>query len=153
VENNERIKDLILNGEFDEIKGLLNMSDTDRLEGMLMALAYEDTGNITPYFFINNLILEDESAELHAIASALMSGPFCWMKGAYRLGMEHMKKAIELDTENPSYKQGILLFNIIPERLLSDNEALKYAKQIIAINPEDVTAIETIKDINRARNR
>lgn len=61
------------------------------------------------------MILENDNAKLHEIASSLLSFPYAWISGAYSVAFNHMKKAMILDSENIYYKELILFYHDIPD--------------------------------------
>lgn len=85
--------------------------------------------------FFLYLILENENAKLHEIASALLSFPYAWISRGYSVALNHLRKAIVLSPENMYYKELILFYHDIPDHLLSKEDAIKYAKQVLEVNP------------------
>ncbi|MGE7921126.1 hypothetical protein ACQKM9_19620 [Viridibacillus sp. NPDC093762] len=117
-----RLENLILTLEFTEAKSIINSLTEKEIEDELLEVAF-NTQSIVTYSFILNLIIENETASLHYIASVLLSQPLCHIDGAYQSAFFHAKKAIELDEDNIGLYEYILFFNIIPGKLLTDQEA------------------------------
>ncbi|MFJ8261013.1 hypothetical protein ACIQ4I_03495 [Rummeliibacillus sp. NPDC094406] len=49
--------------------------------------------------------------------------PLCHIEGAYQSAFYHAKKAIEIDENDVSLYEYLLFFNIIPDALLTNQEA------------------------------
>ena len=110
-----------------------------------MIIAY-DTESISTYLFILDMLFENESAELHSIASGLLANVFTYVQGAYYLAYDHMLKASHLEPDNYEYLGGLLLFYYVPEKILEKDDALIIAKKILSINPESVVSKEIINE-------
>ena len=119
------INQLITSGKFHEafdlIKGRNITSVAEELKDE--AIGSED---ISYYAFINYLNKDGDNAELHFICSLIASVGINHYKGGYATAFYHITRAIELEPNNTSYKQYALLFNDIPDKLLSDALAKKY---------------------------
>ena len=128
-----KFNDAILQGDFVKAKELASYMDTDTLGDTLFLLAY-DHENIATYGFISYLLLEEETSELHYIASYLFSMAFNHLEGAYQTSFHHAKKAVVLSPNNMSYKEYLLFFNDIPDKLLGNEEAFEIAKKFLKTN-------------------
>jgi tetratricopeptide (TPR) repeat protein len=106
---------------------------------------YKYEKEVVFYFFLEDWIFEEESAELHSTAAVMMSFGLNWMPGAYNVALRHLQRALELDPDNVSYKDLMLLFYEIPERLLTLEQAAKFAKDIIKEKPENLSAQRVLK--------
>jgi len=111
----------------------------EKLENDLVEIVYE-TENMGVYFFVLDLIANEECAELHSIAFSLLCNVFNCIEGAYYLAYNHMKRAVEMDKDNYEYKEGLLLFYHVPEKILDKNEAMKIANEILLIALENPVA-------------
>lgn len=133
----DELKALLDDGQFKEAKELIKVKKitVQELGWILLEMGSDNDNSLTPYLFVSFLLLIQESAELHALASDLMSLPYAWMSGAYSVGLVHMEKAIKLSPNDMSYKQAILLFYDIPEQLLSEDKAREYAKEVLEKDP------------------
>jgi len=132
-------KKFLFTGKFEELRTTTNEIDYKILKNLLTEIAY-DNNNIAVYSFINYLILKKENAELHSIASDILVQPFGFFKNTYGAALYHAKRAIELAPNNLDYKQQILFFHDIPDRLLSTEEAIIIAKEIIKKRPDSIVA-------------
>lgn len=142
--NVEKLKKAILDGNFLIAKEYVDDENYDSLENLLMDMAGIDSDNLSPYFFVLYLILENENAKLHEIASALLSFPYAWISGGYSVALKHLRKAMAFSPENMYYKELILFYHDIPDRLLSKEDAIKYAKQVLEVNPSVKVAQDII---------
>ena len=145
----KRFKEAILDGDFLKAKEYIDIKDYEHLETLLMDMGGIDSDNLSPYFFVLYLILENDNAKLHEIASALLSFPYAWISGGYSVAFNHLKKAMVLDPENIYYKELILFYHDIPDRLLSKEEAINYAKQVLQVNPSLKEAQDIIRRYNK----
>lgn len=84
--------------------------------------------------------MENETPAKHEIAALLMSGPLCFYKDAYSVGLFHARKLLALDPNNYKNKEFLLLFHDIPERLIQKEEAIKLAQDILEIEPSNFVA-------------
>lgn len=110
----------------------------EEIQDILLEVSFK-TQSIVPYVVVLKLLIENESASLHAFASTLLSNPLCWMEGAYYAGFYHQKKAIELEQQNIKFKEYLLTYNSLPDRILSDEDALQIRKQILEVEPMNKT--------------
>ncbi|HDK7166230.1 TPA: hypothetical protein PTV44_000033 [Clostridium botulinum] len=140
---NEEINKMILDGKFDEAQKILNFFDAEYVRELLIELCYE-TENIIVYSFVCNMLCKKETRELHYIASELLSMPLCHVTGAYNSALFHARRAIELDPNDISYKEYILLFYNLPEKLITESEAKKFAQQVIEKMPDSKVALEIL---------
>lgn len=60
-----------------------------------------------------------------------------------------MSEAVKLEPENMDYKEGLLLFYAIPDKILDVDRAKKIAKEILDVDANNKTAINTLKSINK----
>lgn len=144
----EELKKYILDGEFEVCKKICNNITYQQLEDNIMLIALE-TDNISTYFFILHMLFEKESAELHSLASSLLSGVFTYIPGVYYNAYSHMLKAVQLSPNNYEYMEGLLLFYHIPDKIIDKNTALRIANEILNINPKSESAKSIIVDIQK----
>lgn len=133
---------LLSEGKIDDAGILIKNIDGELLNEEVQDILLEVSFNkqsIVPYTVVLKLLLEDESANLHAFASTLLSNPLCWIQGAYYAGFYHQKKAIELEPQNIAFKEYLLSYNSLPDEILSDEEALEIRKQILKVDPDNKT--------------
>lgn len=94
------------------------------------------------------LIYEHENAFWNSVASTLLSQAFCYIPGAYRMAFKHMEKAMLLEPTDVNYKEGILFFYVIPDKLLEFEKAKIISEEILSIDPNNATAKKIINTIN-----
>ncbi|WP_342601071.1 hypothetical protein MHB48_08740 [Psychrobacillus sp. FSL H8-0483] len=140
-----KFNDAILLGDFVKAKELASQMDMDSLRETLFLLAY-DNENIATYGFISYLLLEEETSEFHYIASYLFSMALNHLEGAYQTAFHHAKKATDLSPNDMSYKEYILFFNAIPDKLLGNEEALGIANEILKNEPNNKVALSVISE-------
>ncbi|MFM1655114.1 hypothetical protein ACI7RC_23915 [Brevibacillus sp. B_LB10_24] len=134
------IKEAILKGDLLTAKEQVAAIDFSVLSDLLHELAYE-TGDLVCYTFVNFLIYsQGESSDLHHLASSLLSHPLCYIEGAYRSALLHSRRALELSPEDVGLKEYLLLFHIIPEELVSKEEAIEIANMVLQIDPKSQVA-------------
>lgn len=140
-----QIKEYIIAGKFIEARKIAKKIDLTTLGSELLNLAY-DTENVAFYFFLLDWLFDEESAELQQITSTLLSSGLAWLAGSYKLSMNHLKRAIQLDPDKVEYKLSMLSFYEIPERLLSLAEAKKFAAQILEVYPDNARALQILEE-------
>ena len=149
MEKYEKLQKEILNGEFKQAKKIIrNISEPD-FEQFMMSQPYDTEREIAFYFFVEDLLGQKEEARLHNLASSIMGFGLNWLPGAYNVSMRHLQKAIQLAPENLNYKQGMILYHNIPDRLLSKEDAIKYAKQVLEVDPSVKIAQDIIDRYNK----
>jgi len=135
----EKLKKHIIDGDFNLTRLLYDNKDYEVLEHDIHVIAY-DTENVATYFFILDLIFHKNQAQLHYIACSLLSNPLVYIPEAYYLAYNHILQAIELDSDNLKYKENLLLFYSIPDKILKREEAVEVANSILKIDPENKAA-------------
>ncbi|MGJ0909514.1 hypothetical protein [Clostridium botulinum] len=117
-----KLKELILKGEFMKVKSIIHNVTKDELEAVLFEIGCDEE-SICAYSFMCFLMLEDESVEYHCLTSGLLNIAFPYLPGAYETSLYHIRRAIQLDPEDMELKRTLLFFNEIPEKLVGDKEA------------------------------
>jgi tetratricopeptide (TPR) repeat protein len=135
----DKLKNLILTGDFQSAKILTKNMDSNRFGDLILKIAF-DEGNLCSYTFISYLLLEEESSELHYLASEVLALAFCHLEGAYASALYHARRAATLSPEDVSYLEYLLFFHEIPEKLIDKEEAIQIAKKIIESDPENLAA-------------
>lgn len=117
---------------------------------LVIGLSFE-TESVAIYTFICFLLIEQESAYLHQLAAVLISQGLSHVEGAYSSGLFHARRAVELSPNTISYKEYMLLFNTIPDKLLNNTEAKLIAEKILMQDPINITALRTLDEIARSK--
>lgn len=138
--DSEKFKSLVINGQFDAINLMIAQYGFIKMRDDLFELAY-DTGSIAPYTFALDLVIKENKAENHMLASEILTLPLCHLTDAYRMGFFHARKALEMEPQNINYIEYLLFFHEIPDRLLSEEEAIIIAKEILLVDPENIAAL------------
>ncbi|KQL42351.1 hypothetical protein AN960_03695 [Bacillus sp. FJAT-25509] len=139
-------KDAILSGDFNRARELSSNMDGESLLEALFLIAYEEE-SIAPYGFANFQLLEEETSENHYVISFILSMALNYLGGAYQISFHHAKKAIELSPYDISYKEYLLYFNALPEKLLKNEEAIEVANLILVKDPTNTTALKVINEL------
>lgn len=146
-----KIKKLVLNGYFDQAKIIFNSYDSNYIRKLLLKLCYE-TENIIIYTFLNSMLFDKEKAELHYLAAELLSMPLCHINGAYESALFHARKAIELDPDDISYKEYILFFHRLPNTIISDEEVITFATEVLSEIPDSKVALDILNDMKKNKD-
>ena len=85
------------------------------------------------------------------IVIMLLLHPLCYLEGAYSVAFFHVKEEVRLN-RNEHTLTSLLFFYDIPEKLLSKNEAIEIAKEIILMNPNNSTALAILNSQNENLN-
>jgi len=142
-----RIEKLILQADFAKAEKLIKKIDIKDWSGFLSGVAQE-SGSINPYGFIGYLLQKKEIGIYHFIATLVLSQGLVHLPYVFELALFHQRKAIELDPKEIGYQEYLLYFNEIPERVLSDKEALNIAREILQVDSKNEVALRTLKRIN-----
>jgi len=136
----EKIKKLLEDNDFDQLEYLLNNTDLEVWDNVLIDLTFDDKTLIS-YSLICMMLVRRESPKLHSLASALLSHSLCHIQGAYASALYHIRKAIELDSHDIGLKEALLFFHEIPDKLVSDSEAKKLIDEILKEKPSSKCAL------------
>ena len=96
--------------------------------------------------FITYLLMNDNSCFHHELAAnALIQ--MCWLEGAYSLAYYHASEMVRIQPDVKN-KEFMLFFNEIPEKPMSDDLALKLAKEILEIDSSCSIAKEIVEKLS-----
>ncbi|MEF2245385.1 hypothetical protein V1L65_10555 [Paenibacillus sp. IITD108] len=135
------IINFITQGRYSAASKLINNYDPIELESLVLEISYE-MSNIVVYSFICKLIAEKESVDLHSLAATVMINPLSFIEGAYETSLYHVRRAIELDSSDVSLKEMIILLHLIPDEVVSKDEAIRAATEILTIDPNNKVALD-----------
>lgn len=119
----------------------------------LCELAYggPDSLGIAVYGLVSYMIRQDgESADLHEFAFAILVNSLCSVPGAYSLGLHHALQAVALQPSDVSRIELVLYFFEVPDRPLSNQDAERYARDALKLDPNNEVALEVLSKIRRA---
>ncbi|CAG9622311.1 hypothetical protein [Sutcliffiella rhizosphaerae] len=141
------LESLIITGRFSEAKDIFhNMTEEESFD-KLVEFTF-DTLSITNYSFVVSLLSENENEQLHDLAYLLLSQPLCHIEGAYQSALHHAKKAAELtDYQDVGFMENLLFLHSVPDKVLRDAEAKEIATKILAIDPKNQVAKQTMKEL------
>lgn len=148
---NNELRKRIIDGNFKSARRLAEILDRDQLEEFIISQPYDKNEYIIFYFFLEDWALEVEDDKLFVIISTLMASCLNWMPGAYNVALRYLKMAIKMNPNDVYYKQFMLLFYEIPERLITLEEAVGYAKEVLEVLPNDKASLRIIKRIEKRK--
>lgn len=125
----EDVKKLILRGEFLKAHKYVYTFDQQTLELLLIKIGTEKK-SFCAYTFIYSLLLKKESIELHRLAIHILTQIFPTITGSFVSALHHARRLVELAPDNEDFLKNLLLFNKIPEKLISDQEAEEIRKHL-----------------------
>lgn len=125
--------DLLKTGKVDEVKAILDTEDVVPKE---VEWWVYDTSNITLYTVAASMLMDEQTAEMHHLASYLMAMPLCAYNGSFSLGLFHARRSLELDPGEIEYKRYWISFHDIAEQLVKKDEAIKIAREVLQEDPE-----------------
>lgn len=148
---NNELKNRIIRGEFFEARKLAQKLKYDELRKFILSQECNEYKDVVFYFFLEEWAIDSQDDKLFELTSILMSFSLNWIPGAYNVALKHLQKAIEIQPENTDYKSEMLLFHEIPERLITLEEAGKYAQEVLEVYPDDKFAQRIMKRIENKK--
>lgn len=145
----KKLKEEIIKGEFREARKIANKLNDHDLEEFFLWQDYDKVEDIVFYLFLEDWALEVKDDKLLYLLSTLMASGLNWMPGAYYVALRHLKIAIEINSEDIYYKQFMLLFYEIPERLITLEEAEQYAREVLEVLPNDKASLKIIERLEK----
>lgn len=139
----EELKKLIILGKIKEAKDIFKIIDYYEARDVILSIGYE-TESIIIYSFVCSMLNEGESAKLHYLASEILVNPLCFLSGAYNAALYHARRAVELEPDDISFKEYLLLFYNIPEKLIDKEEAIEISREVIKKNQNSKVALEIL---------
>jgi hypothetical protein len=136
-------------GSYTEAKKMIAALSIQELTQFLIDLAI-DTESIALYTFVCFLLLEEESADLHYCAAGLLTNIFCTINGAYSAALCHARRAAEMLPHDLSCKVELLQYFGLPDHVMEKAEAKMLAHEILAIDSTNITALNTLKIIEKS---
>ena len=134
-----RLRDRILRGQFDEGLELTANAPLDDLRDALVGLAFE-TESLACYAFCVAMA-ERDGARGHGLASdVLATSSLCRLPGAYQAAFFHAKRAVKLAPSDVGYREFLLFFHGHPEQVLSRDEAVAIARDLLELDPDNEAA-------------
>ncbi|MBQ6459758.1 MAG: hypothetical protein IJJ35_09180, partial [Exiguobacterium sp.] len=101
--------------------------------------------NLSNYSVLVYLLLDTEDDKLHDLAFQVQSQPLCHIEGAYTSSLYHAQRAVDLtDAADVKRLENLLFLNIVPEKIVSDEQAKSIAKKILVLDPTNEVAKDTL---------
>ncbi len=145
----KKLENLILAFKFIDAEELYHTNDLQHFHDELISSAYEN-GNMINYTFLHYLLMKEESAELHNLVFSLFVNALTHIEGAYHCALYHAQRAVELTNEQDTFSLEHLLFlNIVPDKLVSDEQAIEICHKILALDPSNKTAKSSLNKLQR----
>lgn len=145
----KKLENLILAFKFIDAEELYHTNDLQHFHDELISSAYEN-GNMINYTFLHYLLMKEESAELHNLVFSLFVNALTHIEGAYHCALYHVQRAVELTNEQDTFSLEHLLFlNIVPDKLVSDEQAIEICHKILALDPSNKTAKSSLNELQR----
>ncbi|MGE4258626.1 MAG: hypothetical protein AB7F19_04640 [Candidatus Babeliales bacterium] len=126
--------------KFEEVRELVKDISLDQLFTMMTIISQQEQ-TLTLYGYVVNLLLHQEIGVTHQLASRVLVELLNTIEGVYVSAYWHAKRAVELAPQEIEYKLWLLKFKTLPGDLLSNDEAVKLAHNIIDIDPDNVEAL------------
>jgi len=120
---------LILEGDFQEAKEHVRGMDEDTVRSILYKVGYDEK-SFCAYTFVVSLLLDEETPDLHYLASELLNICFCHYEGGYESSLYHARKAVELAPNDVELLEYLLLFRDLPGRYIGQEEANEIREKI-----------------------
>jgi|688.fasta_scaffold237587_2 hypothetical protein len=120
----------------------------ESIEKPVLRHAY-DKNDIRSYTLVTQLMLRDNRWEWQYLASMLLSQALSHLPGAYFSAYLHAEEACKLAPNNSSLKEYLLFFYIVPDRPMPDERAARIARELLASDPTNKAAIDTIKTFEK----
>lgn len=134
----QRFLECMKNAEFEEAARLLNKANNVQIKETLLTIAYKSESIVVVGFSSYMFYISNDYFWYDCIISLLLN-PLCFLEGAYSLAYHYAKLVLEHERSEENLVQ-VLFFNGIPEKLLTDADAIKIAKEVIALNPNNEVA-------------
>ncbi|TMU87164.1 hypothetical protein FGG79_03245 [Bacillus sp. BHET2] len=135
-----QLKEYILKGQFEKAKVSTKELSYSELDAELMDIAFNDS-SIANYSYIMSLLVEKENVELHEMAFRLMVNPLSYLDGAYYAALYHARRCVELtDRQEVGYLSNLLFLHMIPNQVVSEEEAYETAKRMLSLEPNHIQA-------------
>jgi len=144
----QKIKDLILDGNFLEANQFLDKIDLDKLASILLDIGYEEE-SICAYSFVCFLMLKKETKEYHSLASDILIHAFPHLIGGYKTALYHLRQAIKIDPNDIDLEEMLIFFHNVPEKLVSLEEAIKTASRVLEKKPDSNPAKRILLDYKK----
>lgn len=124
-----RLRKHIAEMDFEKAAKLFLELTKEEQSNMILSAGF-DTFHLTIYAFMNYLLQQHESSEIHDLTSSLMLHPLCHLEGACVIALFHAKKAVELDPDNIEWYINLLMFEKHPDAWFAQTEVEEVYRRI-----------------------
>ncbi|ETI96750.1 MAG: hypothetical protein Q606_CBAC00026G0001 [Intestinibacter bartlettii DORA_8_9] len=144
----EEISNYLTYAEYDKIIEIYKKIGREKLANVLGIIAFDDE-DISAYFFMLYMVKYDEKNREFWMSKAatIINTAFCWIEGAASIDFFLRKQLLK---EEYSVDNLLVLtnFNGMPDFLLSDEECIKIAKEVLKLDPNNERAKEILEEFN-----
>ena len=145
----KNLEHLILSGNFKDAEELYRKCDFQQFNDELLFRTY-DNRNILYYTFLHYLLMKEESVDLHNLEYSLFICSLTPIEGAYHCALFHAERLVALTHEqDPDTLEHLLFLNEVPDKLVSNEKALETCHKILALDPANKYAKETLKKLTK----
>jgi hypothetical protein len=134
--------DLINAGKFYIAKELVQSLSEEKFVNFMLDITFE-TNLISIYTFMMFLLLEKETVFLHECTINILK--ISMWKGANASALLHARRVSELMPHDITKKAHVLSYFGNPDCTMTQQEAAQMAQEIVALDPQNNTALHTIE--------
>ncbi len=138
--------DQILAGQFQAAIEASGAIPVEELREQLLLRAF-DEHHLALYGFYVALLLDRPTAAHHYAAAELLSMALNVYPGAYQMAAYHAQQAAAAAPEELTYKEFLLFLHTNPEGVVSQEESLRIAEEILGIDPDNQAAQQVIAQL------
>jgi|GEM_PF-2337958 len=124
---------------FEPLDKLANELDFEEFEQVLYGIAYDEVSGYSNIFVYTYLLRmlggKYDDWRIHLSISRLMGMILNHLDGGESIGLYHALEAHKLKPLDAGILEIILYYNHIPEKILTDEEALIYSKRLLLVKP------------------
>lgn len=147
----EEIENEILNAQYDKVaKKFENMNNEDITDIIYFNIA-DRTESLSVYGFTQYMFKKTSNTIWLSLSSSIMAYILCRIEGAYAVGIFHARELVSME-KNINNLILLLSFYGLPENLMTDEEAEKIAKEILAINTNNEEALAVLNEISNSES-
>ena len=132
----EELITYLTQGDYEKVADIL--SKYNDIRDWLMRIAYE-TESLYIYSFTQYMYKQTGTESCIEWAIDLLLNPLCVIEGAYSVALFHARELLRKH-RNVENLERILFFSDIPEKLVSNGEAISIAREILRIDPNNKAA-------------
>lgn len=139
------LKELIFKNYFEKACELIEKLDSNLRFDIIVSISC-DTTDIRIIGFVFFLIQKNASYDNYKIMVNVLH-QMCWLEGAYHLAYFYATEMYKM-TGSFEDKKSLLFYWLVPEKPMSDDLALKLAKEILAIDSSCSIAKEIVEKLS-----